>query len=275
MKKIIAGIVTISFCSNIYAQDINTTTGWQLLGATEDINVTAFTDQCVNYIWKYNSNNSSSPWQVYMPNDIDNSAISSFTKITMINETEGFWIKSDSNCTIDTNLTNNDSNTTNNFTLSSVAISDGELLDSYKCEEKVDGIENSIPLSWSNVPESANSLAVIMHHYPNSEDTSKANSYLLLWDINSTVDGIGYGEADDGSWFMGSNKDGNQVSYTSPCSPSAGSHEYTITLYALSQTPDSLPTQSTMDVNYSVLIDAINTTTIIDTATIIFNDVNE
>ncbi|MCP4596416.1 DUF1566 domain-containing protein, partial [Neptuniibacter sp.] len=129
------------------------------------------------------------------------------------------------------------------FTLSSSAVSDGELLDAYKCEEKVDGVEASIPLSWSNIPDSTGSLAVIMHHYPNPEDTSNANSYLLLWDIDPSITEIAYGEADDGSWFMGANKDGNAISYTSPCSPSAGSHEYTITLYALSQTPASLPTE--------------------------------
>ncbi|MCP4538828.1 MAG: DUF1566 domain-containing protein, partial [Chloroflexi bacterium] len=92
------------------------------------------------------------------------------------------------------------------FTLTSSAIVDGELLETYKCEEKVDGVEASIPLSWSSVPASAGSLAVTMHHYPNPEDTSHVNSYLLLWDIDPSVTGIAHGEADDGSWFMGANK---------------------------------------------------------------------
>ncbi|MDM8528087.1 SMP-30/gluconolactonase/LRE family protein [Anaerolineales bacterium HSG24] len=162
---------------------------------------------------------------------------------------------------------------TTDFTLTSIAVSNGELLDAYKCEEKVDGVEESIPLSWSNVPDSTGSLAVIMHHYPNPDDTSKANSYLLLWGIDPSVTEIAYGGADDGSWFMGANKDGNAVSYTSPCSPSAGSHEYTIILYALSETPSSLPTQSTIDVDYDVLKTAIGTVNVIDTAVLTFNDV--
>ncbi len=169
----------------------------------------------------------------------------------------------------------NNSEETDDFTLTSIAISEGELLDSYKCETKVDGIENSIPLSWSNVPDSAGSIAVIMQHYPNPNDTSSANSYLLLWNIDPSVTGIAYGEADDGTWYMGANKDGNAVSYTSPCSPSVGTHEYTITLYALSETPSSLPTESTTDVDYSVLKAAIETVTIIDTAALTFNDVTE
>ncbi len=164
---------------------------------------------------------------------------------------------------------------TSDFTVTSGAVSGGVLLDAFKCETKVNGLEDSIPLAWSNVPASTNSLAVIMHHYPNPSDTSTANSYLLLWDIDPSVTEITHGGADDGSWHMGANKDGNVVSYTSPCSPSAGTHEYTITLYALSETPAALPEESTTAVTYSVLKNAIATVTTIGTATLTFNDVTQ
>jgi hypothetical protein len=134
-------------------------------------------------------------------------------------------------------------------------------------------IEKSIPLSWSNVPSGTGSLAIIMHHFPNPSDTSNANSYLLLWDISPSVTGIGHGEADDGPWLMGANKDGNAISYTSPCSPSSGTHEYTISLYALSETPPSLPSVSSLDVNYTILKSAIESVNVIATATLTFNDV--
>ncbi len=170
-------------------------------------------------------------------------------------------------------VTDEDS-TTEQFTLSSIAITDDELKDEYKCEDKVNNVENSIPLEWANVPDGTGSLAIIMHHYPDSSDTSNVNSYLLLWGIDPSVTEIPYGEADDGTWYIGSNKDGTAISYTSPCSPSAGSHEYTITVYALSETPSSLPTESTLAVDYDTLVDAIQTVTILDTATLTFNDVN-
>lgn len=160
------------------------------------------------------------------------------------------------------------------FTLTSIAIADGELLDDYKCEEKVGGIENSIPLTWENVPEEANSLAIIMHHYPNAEDPNEVNSYLLLWDIDPSVLEIPYGTADDGDWFMEANKDGNAISYTSPCSPSTGSHEYTITLYALSETPPDLPSSNSIEIDYDTMVNALSTVTVIDTAVLTFNDVN-
>ncbi|MBI1287861.1 MAG: hypothetical protein GC178_09810 [Flavobacteriales bacterium] len=168
-----------------------------------------------------------------------------------------------------------DETATGDFTLTSIAVSNGELLDDYKCEQKVNDIEASIPLSWSNVPEGTGSLAVSMVHYPNPNDLAHPNSYLVLWDIDPSVTSIAHGAADDGPWFMGSNKDGTAISYTSPCSPDAGSHEYTITIYALSETPASLPSNSSIDVTYNVLMDAISTVTIVDQASLTFVSITE
>ncbi len=166
---------------------------------------------------------------------------------------------------------------TSDFTLSSSAVSNSELLSDYQCEDKDEttGVESSIPLSWENVPDDTGSLAIIMHHYPNSDDTTSVNAYLLLWGIDPSVTEIAYGAADDGDWYMGPNKDAAAISYSSPCSPSAGSHEYTITLYALSEVPSSLPTASSLDVTYDVLTDAIATVTTIDTATLTFDSITE
>ena len=159
------------------------------------------------------------------------------------------------------------------FTLSSTAIEGGELLDAYKCEQKINDVENSIPLSWSNVPEGTKSLAITMVHYPNPEDLTHPNSYLLLWGIDPGVTEIPHGTADDGPWYMGSNKDGTAISYTSPCSPTSGTHEYTITIYALSETLPGLPSTSSIDVTYNVLMDAISKVTIINKATLTFDSV--
>jgi len=165
-----------------------------------------------------------------------------------------------------------DNTQSSDFTLTSEAVADGKLLESFRCEQKVDGKEASIPLKWSNLPEGAGSLAIIMYHYPNPEDTLRPNSYLLLWDIDPTVTSIAHGAADDGPWFMGSNKDGNAISYTSPCSSGSGTHTYHIKIFALSETPSSLPTESTLDVTYDVLYKAIQTVEVIDTAILTFTD---
>ena len=163
------------------------------------------------------------------------------------------------------------------FFIRSAAVTNGELLSEFKCEIKENDIEKSIPLSWSGIPEGTGSLAITMHHYPNADDANDPdkdpNSYILLWGIDTSVTSIAHGAADDGAWFIGSNKDGTAISYTSPCSPSAATHEYTITIYALSETPSSLPTTNSLSVEYGTLSDAIKTVTVLGTATLTFKDV--
>lgn len=277
MKKLM--ILAILLHLSLSAQALELVEGWNLIGhgGEDEIAVEEYfasenfssDSQPFDRVWGWNPDTAT--WQIYSLVEADPLVDSGqYETLTAVEPQKGYWIKA----TEAVSFEYVDSET-DEFALYSDAVQAGELLDDYKCETKVDGVENSIPLSWENVPSEATSLAVIMHHFPNAEDTTQANSYLLLWDIPTSVTEIPYGEADDGSWFMGSNKDGNQVSYTSPCSPSAGSHEYTITLYALSETPSSLPTESTIDVTYEVLLSAIETVTVIDTAELTFEDVND
>ena len=63
---------------------------------------------------------------------------------------------------------------------------------------------------------------------------------------------------------MGPNKDGGKISYSSPCSPSGGTSTYYMTIYALSETPSSLPEDDSLTVNYSVLLESLSEVTIID-----------
>lgn len=158
------------------------------------------------------------------------------------------------------------------FKLTSSAIENGLLLEAFKCEEKINGEENSIPLSWQNVPEGTKSLAVVMYHYPKKDDKTEINSYLLLWNINPEITDIPYKMAKNGSWYMGANKDGNAISYTSPCSQGKGKHEYIIALYALAEKPSALPKHNTLEVDYNVFMNAIGTTKIIDRTTLKFID---
>lgn len=161
-----------------------------------------------------------------------------------------------------------------NFKLTSAAVENGLLLEAYKCEEKIHDVENSIPLSWENVPNGTKSLAIVMYHYPKKENKSEINSYLLLWNIDPEVTEIPYKMASKGNWFMGANKDGTAISYTSPCSRGKGKHEYTIALYALAETPASLPKENSLDVDYNVFMNALNTVKIVDRTTLTFVDTN-
>ena len=161
------------------------------------------------------------------------------------------------------------------FKLFSKAVVNGELLEAYRCEKKVNGVENSIPLSWSNVPQGTKSLAIVMYHYPKKDDKTEVNSYLLLWGIDPSVTEIPYKMANNPNWAMGSNKDGTAVSYTSPCSHGPGKHQYTIALFALKETPESLPEENDLSVDYTRFMEAISEVEVIDRTTLTFTDSHE
>lgn len=162
-----------------------------------------------------------------------------------------------------------------NFEINSTAIENGIILDAYKCEEKIKNKENSIPLSWNNIPEKTKSLAIVMYHYPNPNDKTNRNSYLLLWGIDPAVREIAYGEADHGEWYMGPNKDGNAISYTSPCSQGPGVHEYVISIFALAEFPKVLPEKSSLDLNFDLFMTAIEDVEILGRADIVFKDIKK
>ncbi len=208
----------------------------------------------------------------------ENKSINSQEKIIIMNTRKIFplvliCLWSLANCKKESTTTTTTTTTGSKFTLTSIAVANGLLLNAYKCETKVNGAENSIPLAWSNAPATANAFAITMIHYPNPNDLTNISSYLELWGIDKSVTSIAYGKADEGPWFMGPNKDLNTISYTSPCSAGAGTHQYTITIYALSATHASLPKQNSMNVTYSTLVNALSTVTIIDKATLVFNAV--
>ncbi|PQJ72951.1 YbhB/YbcL family Raf kinase inhibitor-like protein [Polaribacter butkevichii] len=161
------------------------------------------------------------------------------------------------------------------FIVNSKAIVNGELLAAYKCEEKVKDVENSIPLSWANVPEGTKSLAVVMYHYPKKNNKEEVNSYLLLWNIDPSVTSIPYKMANNPNWAMGANKDGTAISYTSPCSRGPGKHTYTIALFALKEPLKSLPKKSSVLVNYTTFMEAISKVEVLDRTSLTFTDLNE
>ena len=63
---------------------------------------------------------------------------------------------------------------------------------------------------------------------------------------------------------MGPNKNGAGISYTSSCNPSGNFSNYYMTIYALSETPSSLPTQNSLTIDYDTLMEAIRTVTLLD-----------
>lgn len=75
----------------VLAQNLELEEGWSLAGATEDISdMSAFEQTCVNTVWTYENGT----WGKYSPDGTQG--------IQSIEEGQGFWIKTDTDCTIET-----------------------------------------------------------------------------------------------------------------------------------------------------------------------------
>jgi len=114
MKKLLICILTLLFSCGLYAQDISVKNGWQLLGAIEDINISKFDNSCVDVVWKYDSSNSSFPqWKLHIANGQTYTIPSTISLISSLNQSEGFWLKGNDICEINTTISSdtNDSET--------------------------------------------------------------------------------------------------------------------------------------------------------------------
>jgi hypothetical protein len=102
MKSISTIVSAVLLTSTIYAQNINITTGWQLVGTqTAYSNMNDFNKSCIDLVWKYNKNTST--WSAYSPDNNTAQLIADSTTIDTlnnINENDGFWVKANSDCNI-------------------------------------------------------------------------------------------------------------------------------------------------------------------------------
>lgn len=128
----------------------------------------------------------------------------------------------------------------------------GNLPIDFTCDGK--GISPS--LSWSNIPENAQSLVVIMDTIPGplrpGEMDIGKHFYLTLFNIPTTVSSIAAGTTNIGT--LGQNFQGKKLGYTPPCSQGPGSKKYTIYLYAL----NSQLSIAATDATEKNLLDAMN-----------------
>ncbi|PIR98699.1 MAG: YbhB/YbcL family Raf kinase inhibitor-like protein [Candidatus Colwellbacteria bacterium CG10_big_fil_rev_8_21_14_0_10_41_28] len=110
---------------------------------------------------------------------------------------------------------------------SSVFEDGGSIPTKYTC----DGENISPPLKFTNVPEGAMSLALIMHDpdVPTNLREDGVWDHWLVWGMSP--DTIGAEEGEDAPGITGTNTAGNR-SYGSPCPPDR-EHRYFFTLYAL------------------------------------------
>ncbi len=144
------------------------------------------------------------------------------------------------------------------LTLTSPVLVDGGTLPAdLKCiRDGGDGM--TPPLAWSGAPMGTESFAVIMSHYPRGavEGRDAPSQYWLLWDIPVATTMIERGNPQS-IGHEGANKDDRETGYTSPCSAGGGTHDYTISLYALSSPLDTLPDGDALSVDWTAMANAL------------------
>jgi phosphatidylethanolamine-binding protein (PEBP) family uncharacterized protein len=158
------------------------------------------------------------------------------------------------------------------FTLTSPMIAQGgDLPVDLKCSRD-GGFGLSPPLNFVDVPKDTESLAVIMQHYPRGrvEGIDAPSQYWLLWNIPPETTELPRGNpASLGD--EGADKDERFTGYTPPCSPAGARHEYKITAFALSASPESLPAQDSLSVDWTVMMNAIQDEVIASSSILFWN----
>jgi len=143
------------------------------------------------------------------------------------------------------------SQTTSSFTLTSPdMVAGGAMPVAFTC----DGQSQSPSLSWTRGPTGTVGYAIAMHHIPGPGDT---HWYWVVYNIPSTTTKVVAGGPAPGT--VGTNSVNNQLAYAPPCSKGPGIKVYTLTVYALSASPNF---PSGTSVSRDVLLAAISNITL-------------
>jgi hypothetical protein len=90
MKKILSLITALMIGAS--AQTFNLVKGWQLVGASQDINVSEFSNSNIVSVWTYDKINKR--WKAYLSNTSIDLSKYNIDKLKKINKDEGFWVNS-------------------------------------------------------------------------------------------------------------------------------------------------------------------------------------
>ena len=78
------------------SNSINIINGWQLLGATENLDVSKFNNSCVDHIWRYEDGS----WQLHIANGQSYTIPSGVTTNVSLDQGDGFWVKGNGACEV-------------------------------------------------------------------------------------------------------------------------------------------------------------------------------
>ena len=124
--------------TSINAFEYNVKNGWQLLGVVDDIDdLEIFNDTCVQALWKYESTG----WRLHVTSDINTSVNASYETMSSLNQTEGFWLYANDNCSVLSDVNQTDTNGTNEINATTAySIVD---TNQNRCYDSISGLESS------------------------------------------------------------------------------------------------------------------------------------
>ena len=99
LKTSLLSAVTVA---NIYAQEVNISTGWNNIGTDSGFDsMDSFDKSCIDLVWKYNK--STDNWSAYSPQIVKANLIaknSSIFSLNSVGQNEAVWILANSNCNV-------------------------------------------------------------------------------------------------------------------------------------------------------------------------------
>jgi phosphatidylethanolamine-binding protein (PEBP) family uncharacterized protein len=119
-----------------------------------------------------------------------------------------------------------------------------------------DGGATTPSLVWTGGPAGTKSYAVVMHHVASPGDI---HWYWVIFGIGADVTHLDEGAAPPAGVILGTNSINGRNEYAPPCSKGPGAKQYTLTVYALSKTPNFPPGSA---VNRELLLAAVSTVTL-------------
>ena len=94
----------------VFGQILHLKPGWQLLGASEDIDPHIFSQKCIKFVWSYDAKEG---WKVYINDNKTYDLPFDIMQLSLIKRGSGFWVESRYSCDINgSTITSQDLNST-------------------------------------------------------------------------------------------------------------------------------------------------------------------
>jgi len=183
------------FISSLFAQIITLENGWNLVGASEDINMSSFDkSKCVNFIWTYNNSHSSSPkWLLHVANGLTYNVPNTIGTLNNLKPGQGFWVFNNSMSKCEVNTTNSSSNanqTTTNINSNSIILGVTDYYTNQYTDYDIKNISNNNIVLKNIIKTTTTSESTITQNFKNATQHFTVPSKNIDCTIAFTADNL-------------------------------------------------------------------------------------